>query len=325
MPGRFRQRDLFKLYSSGLPACVPDEGREREFNASLRPVREAVPGLAAKPGSRLADVLGTDEPPPRVLLWRTVYKFDPGVWTAEPQTEPDCTSHANRTAVDTTRIGDILRRGDAEAFFARSATETTYGDRGHRGGGMSPERACRVTQEKGYLGRIKYSDDLDLRKYNGRLGANWGRRGTPASVWKYADGRHILEWVRPENPEIARRLVAAHCGSAFGFYFGWQRDSDSRGLIIPGPKPWNHAMAVGGYDFTREFYPCDVWFIPQTWGRWNNKPKFWPEEAYGPWPPGLSVMPNEIFVNECFTSSYRVALGAVGYQAPKLGGFGFDY
>lgn len=329
MARRFRSRDLLKLYGSGLPACVPDRRQEREFNSSLRTTREAVPGLFARADRRrspLANVLAGDGAlPRRVLLWRTRERFDPGVLGAEAQTEPDCTSKACQNAIDRTRIGDFVRRGDAETFYARTASEPIYGMRGSSRGGMSPQRACQVTQQQGYLGRLKYPE-VDLRKYRGEIGAGWGRRGVPQAVLQQAAGRHVIEWVRPESVEQVRQLTAAHCGGFTGLYFGWKPYSDARGLIIPDPRhPWNHAMGWEGFDFTREFYPCDVWFIPQTWGDWCEKPKFWPSHAYGPWPTGLSVVSDEVFGNEFYTDSLRVALGAIGYAAPTINSFGFEY
>jgi len=54
-------------------------------------------------------------------------------------------------------------------------------------------------------------------------------------------------------------------------------------------------MATVGYDDTREVYPECVFLVANSWGRWNEPPKVWPEDRYGPWPEGSFWLAEDVY------------------------------
>ena len=41
-------------------------------------------------------------------------------------------------------------------------------------------------------------------------------------------------------------------------------------------------MASVGYDLSKDIWPVDVVFVPNSWGKWNEQPDRWPEEWGSP-------------------------------------------
>lgn len=258
----------------------------------------------------------------RALLWRYRDKFDPGASGKEPQTTGDCTSHGTRNAIDWTRACDILIRGDAEKYFVRTSCEMIYAFRGFSGQGMDPSRAASATEKYGTLGRLDYGI-IDLRVYNSDIGSRMGRSGPSAAILKLMAAHTAVDWVTADSVDDAKDFFDAGFGAMSGQSFGFQSTPGKDGIFIPGPR-WNHCMGSGGYDDTCEFFPKPVMFVPNSWGAWCRKPANWPEEAYGPYPPGLIVVEEEVWANNFLNGMY-FCLGMAGYMSDPITSYGFDY
>jgi hypothetical protein len=83
---------------------------------------------------------------------------------------------------------------------------------------------------------------------------------------------------------------ALHSGQNFGV----AARSDVHGVAVPSGR-WSHDMATVGYDDTREVYPVGVFLVANSWGRWNERPRVWPEDRYGPWPEGLFWVAEDVY------------------------------
>jgi hypothetical protein len=83
---------------------------------------------------------------------------------------------------------------------------------------------------------------------------------------------------------------ALHSGQSFGV----RPTSDELGIAVPSGR-WNHDLATVGYDDTREVYPVCVFLVANSWGRWNQRPKVWPEDRYGPWPEGSFWVAEDVY------------------------------
>jgi len=274
---------IHRAYESGLPGWQEDPDGVEDLLCDRK-----VETFAAA-ATHLAGI-GRGK---RALLWRSREKFDPGAFGQERQTTGDCVSHGSRNAREVTRCVEIHIKGEPEEFYCRSATEPTYGSRGHGGQGMSPAVATRFEVDYGFLFRKAYGF-VDLSQYNARIGAGWGRSGVPAEVKEACRENNVGRHVAPESAEQTMDLMqggyAVHSGQSFGV----KSTSDARGIAVPSGR-WNHDMATVGYDDTREVYPECVFLIANSWGRWNNRPRVWPEEVYGPWPEGSFWVTEEVY------------------------------
>ena len=258
----------------------------------------------------------------RAMLWQYAQKLDPLSYT-ERQTEPDCVSHASRNARDTTRAVQVLVQNKIEDFVVRGATEPTYGARGFSGGGMAPAKAAMFENQTGFMIRQDYGV-VNLSKYDGRIGAGWGRAGVPEDVKKVCN-EHKVGVIRQVRT-VGDAVDALFNGEALmsGQYAAWSPAPTSQHVhrrISPG---WNHAMATVGMDFTKKFWPFDVFFIQNSWGHWNQPPKEWPAD-YPPWVPGMIVTTATdwsvcIDGNDCY--AYGSIEGYPPQRLPDLGTIG---
>ncbi len=262
----------------------------------------------------------------RALLWRSREKFDPGAFGEEAQTKPDCTSHGDRNCKDTTRCVEIHIKHEPESYYERGATEPTYGARGHGGAGMDPAKAAKFSRDYGYLVRQNYEGVVDLSVYDGRIGDRWGSRGVPEAVLKLCAEHKVGRYTVPRSTdEVVDLLFNGYAGHS-GQRWGCKTAADSKGMAR-GPrddrgKMWNHDMGTVGMDDTMEFYPTTVFMVVNSWGRWNKRPQFWPEEAYGPWIEGMMVVPIDQY------AKYFVGTGSImfyseidGFPSQKLPNF----
>ena len=255
----------------------------------------------------------------RALLWPYAIALDKLSYT-ERQTEPDCTSHASRNARDTSRAVQILVAMKPETFIVRGATEPTYGARGHGGAGMSPAKAAMFENSTGFLIRKNY-EIVDLSSYKGSIGARWGKGGVPPDVQKLCAENKvgIIRQIR----SIADARDALFNGYALmsGQYAAWSpspSDDHYHKRVSPG---WNHAMATVGMDFTKKFWPFNVFFIQNSWGGWSQKPREWPGD-YPPWVPGMIVCREEDWA-VCVESEDCYAYGSVdGFPPQRLPDYG---
>lgn len=252
----------------------------------------------------------------RCALWQYAIALDKLSYT-ERQTDPDCTSHASRNARDTSRAVQILVARKPEDFVVRGATEPTYGARGHGGAGMSPARAAMFENQTGFLIRKKY-DIVDLSVYKGSIGANWGARGgVPEDVKKLCNANKVGVIRQIRSIADARdALFNGYCIMS-GQYAAWAAAPNKdhyHSRISPG---WNHAMATVGMDFTKKFWPFNVFFTQNSWGPWNQGPKEWPSD-FAPWVPGMIVCREEDWA-VCVESEDCYAYGSVdGFPPQKL-------
>lgn len=287
-PHRPTPAELLDVYSSGFQGWIWNKRVEEEWNQFC----SSSPSVY----QFNANLMDLHKERPRVLLYLAREKHDPGCFVAEAQTTGDCTSQGSRGARDISRAVEI-EAGDAEIWYKRTATEPTYGMRGHGGQGMDPYTAAKFETEYGFLFREAYSDSvagisLDLTKYNANIGDNWGRRGTPEPIKQLCKQYNVGEWARPKNLNETLDLLAAgkagHSGQSWGTDSEQPRDGVNRKS-----GSWNHDMATGGYDLTEEFFKEKVVFVHNTWGNWNEPNPVWQahEDVYGKWIPGTIVVP----------------------------------
>lgn len=255
----------------------------------------------------------------RALLWAYTQKLDPLSYT-EIQTTGDCTSHCSRNAIDTTRATQICVENRPESFVVRSATEPTYGARGHSGEGMSPATAAMFVSETGYLLRKKY-EPVDLTKYDSRIGAGWGGRGVPDSVKELCRQQRVGVIRQITRVSDAVDALANGYAIASGQFAAWAPAPNKDNIHPRAAGGWSHAMATVGMDFTRKFWPFDVFFIQNSWGAWNKPLNNWPSD-YPPWVPGMIVTKAEDW-QVCVNGGDCYAYGNVdGFPPQKLPDYG---
>lgn len=200
---------------------------------------------------------------------KSVHKFDPGAFT-EAQTTGDCTSHGTRNAIDISRAVEIDIKGETEGFVARTATEPIYGMRGFSGQGMSPAMAGEFVHGHGFMLRKDYGF-VDLSKYNASIGSSWGGKGCPEEV-KAECKKHPCRYLaRVNNVEEARDALANGYGLFCGSGHGFSNKRDENGIAAKSGG-WNHCMAWGGCDDTRTVLDEMLFYIIQSWGKWNSGP-----------------------------------------------------
>ena len=251
----------------------------------------------------------------RSLLWRYTTQLDPKCYAGAQKTG-DCVSWGSRNARDTTRACQILAKKRPESWFRSGATEPTYGARGHGGQGMNPATASMFERDVGFLYRTNYEGVCDLTEYNVSLGIGWGRRGVPDAVKKLCSEQKVGTITKARTQEDVEDLLFNGYGIHSGQSAGWEAGSNKRG-IHGRSGSWNHDMATVGYDSTLEFFPFPVRMIMNSWGAWNQKPKGWPDNAYGPWIPGMILTSADDY-EVCVSSGSCWAYGDVDGYPPQL-------
>ncbi len=205
------------------------------------------------------------------LLYKSVQKFDPTFGAHERQSVGDCVSHSTRNSVDVTRCHEIIG-GQREEFVVRSATEGIYGARGHGGEGMSCSVAARfVHQNGGILLRQKYGN-VDLSKYDGRLGASWGRSGPPSELVQAAKKHQVKTISMITTVDEARDALANGYAISVCSGYGFSSRRDKYG-IAKRSGSWAHAMAWVAMDDTHEIYNETLFLVQNSWGVWNGGDK----------------------------------------------------
>jgi len=298
---------LLSAYEDGLQGYI-DSPRDRGlFSESQKQPVYSEPNIAGSGQGQ------------RALLWQYTQALDPLSFT-ERQTTGDCTSHCSRNARDTTRATQILVERRPEDFVVRGATEPTYGARGHSGEGMSPARAAMFENETGFLIRKKY-DPVDLSAYKSSIGTNWGGRGVPEEVKALC--RQNKVGVIRQLTRVADAVDALFNGYcvASGQFAAWSPTPNKDHIHPRAAGGWSHAMATVGMDFTRKFWPFDVFFIANSWGPWCQAPKEWPSD-YPKYLPGMIVTKADDW-EVCVRSGDCYAYGSVdGFPPQKLPDYG---
>jgi hypothetical protein len=198
--------------------------------------------------------------------FKSVLNFDKKAYT-ERQTTGDCVSHSTRNAVDLSRAVEIDIKGEKESWVARGATEAIYGARGHSGQGMSCSRAAQfVSQNGGVLVRKNYAGIADFSKYNGNMGASWGRRGLPDKVIDAANDHQIKTTSLIRTVEEARDALANGYGISVCSGYGFSNRRDSKGIARKSGS-WAHAMAWVACDDTGKE---PLFLVQNSWGKWND-------------------------------------------------------
>lgn len=310
MPDDFDStEELVRAYQfGGLQGYVPSPREKMEF-LETNPLRSF-----QSPGSGKGK---------RALLWGYVRQLDPGAFT-EKQTTGDCVSHGSRNARDCSRAVSILIKGKPEEWVVRTATEPTYGARGHSGQGMSPARASRFERDTGFLARQKFDGVVDLSVYNSDIGARWGGSGVPKAVQELCSRNKVGTIALVRTMDDAMDALFNGYGIHSGQMAAWSDRPGSKnihGRVSPG---WAHDMATVGYDDTKEFWPFRVWFIANSWGRWNRPVPDWPS-IYPEQIPGMIVTDDAGYA-ACVEAEDMWAYSDVqGYPAqslPDLGSIG---
>ena len=198
----------------------------------------------------------------------------------ESQTTGDCVSHFVRNACDVARAIDIEHEGDHERWDTRTATEPTYGHRGHRGAGANCSRLVDyVRSVGGMLLRKPYDIDgygkLDLSRYNASIGIKWGGGGVPDSVKAECKKHRITDAIRVKTKDDI--LQAYRQGHAVGgcSSLGLSRVRNEDG-VSRAKGSWAHAMHSHGLDERDETvkkYGSPLVLIQNSWGAWNSGPR----------------------------------------------------
>jgi len=273
-PGDFDSPDdIVRAYADGLQGYAPSERDKEEF-LSTNPVQffQAPTSGAGK----------------RALLWGYVLQLDPGAYS-ERQVVGDCVSHGSRGCRDATRAVSILSKGQPYSWYKRTATEPTYGARGHGGEGMSPARASRFERDVGFVARDNFPGVVDLSKYDGYIGDRWGKRGgVPDDVKALCNANKVGTITLVNTVEAARDALFNGYGIHSGQMAAWSSRPNSQNIHARSSPGWAHDMATVGMDFTRKHWPFDVFFMPNSWGRWNTPVPDWPSD-YPPQPAGMIV------------------------------------
>jgi hypothetical protein len=311
-------QQLQRLYEDGLPGA-PISPVQKEYcfaNGIVQPASFADHLVEVNPGAAR-----------RALLWRSRELFDPGAFGKESQTTGDCTSHGDRNARDTSRCVEIHIKRELEEYVVRGATEPTYGARGHSSQGMDPYRAAKFVTNFGFMIRKKYPNVVDLTTYNSNTGARWGRNGVPSAVKAICKEHPVGQYVTADDSDEAMALFfngyACHSGQNIGF----DNDASSEG-IHRRKGSWNHDMATVGYDDTKEIWPVRVYFVVNSWGRWNNPWSKWVQDSQlqkilGPPIDGMIVCHHEIW-ERYFMEDALFYSDIEGFPAKQLPDYGTE-
>lgn len=192
---RFSPEELYNNYRKGFSGCI---WQQEVFDHLMENSKYALFGDASKK-------IKNSGKGKLSVPYKSVLKFDKNPYN-ERQTTGDCVSHGTRNACDISRAVEIDVHGEKESWVARGATEAIYGARGWSGQGMSCARAAEfVSQIGGILVRQDYKGVVDLSKYNGNLGANWGGRGLPDPVMDLANNHQI------KTVSLVKTIARAYC------------------------------------------------------------------------------------------------------------------
>ena len=235
-------QNIVDLYNNGLEGAKYDEGMTNEFLASLpHPLFSQINTLFGDGKGKLS------------LSWKAAAFFYPKFGEDEAQLVGSCVSHGGRNAADITRASEILDRGEREVFLARGACEPIYGYRGHGGQGMFGHQAAEfLTKVGGLMVRQNYADiNVDLTKYNDRLGDGWGRYGLPKGLLEVAKKNQFLNASLVTSVEEARDLVANGYGISVCSNYGFGSSRDKFG-IAEANGTWHHCMTLAGIDDTKQ-------------------------------------------------------------------------
>ena len=99
----------------------------------------------------------------------------------------------------------------------------------------------------------------------------------------------VGKWVRPANASEALDLFAAGYACHSGQNVGFESRPDSRGVHRRRGN-WNHDMASVGYDISKDVWPVEVVFVPNSWGDFNTQPESHFRQRNWPRIPGMIIV-----------------------------------
>jgi hypothetical protein len=280
--------ELEKIYTDGVPGAPYDEAEDESLFGD---------GLIETFSDACSHLRGFHNRDDRkvVPLFLSLVEIErrlglPMLFGAENQPYGNCVSRGSQHARAVTNAVEIVIKGEPETY-ERPAWESTYRGRGHGGHGMNPAIAARVDVQQGFLWRRKYQF-ADLATQN----ATWGRgTGYPAAVATEMAKHKVNRWIRPETGDEALDLFAAGYACHSGQNIGFASRPNSQGYH-PVSGRWNHDMASVGYDCSREVWPVDVVFVPNSWGDFNSQPEDKFRQRNWPRIPGMIVVRLEDWV-----------------------------
>ena len=228
----------------------------------------------------------------------------------------NCVSHGTRNACDLSRAVEIHINHEKESWVARGATEGIYGCRGHGGQGMSCSRAAQfVNDTGGILLRQKY-DDVDLTKYNGSTGANWGSRGVPKDLVKVASEHQVKTTSLIKTVEEARDALYNGYGVNVCSNYGFSNIRNEKGISRT-QGSWGHSMAWTACDDTG----TQPYFLVQnSWGKWNSGG----HPAWGPIPDGSFLIDSDTAAGMLNQNGAYAFSNFDGFPVQKLPSYGFE-
>ena len=177
-------QSLLETYSNGFKGTYHDRAAYAALRSSVPRFHAAFPEAKGSGKGRVS------------LPFKAAVSFDSTFGEDESQTTGDCVSHSTRNAGTMDYCIDALF-GETK-YRGRFATENIYGYRGHGGQGASCSRLASYVSQNGpggFLVRQKYGEgrnSVDLSRYNGNTGHNWGSSGTPSWLNKIAETNKAL-------------------------------------------------------------------------------------------------------------------------------------
>lgn len=193
----------------------------------------------------------------------------------ESQTTGDCVSHWIRNHFDGTRASEIKVGLESEGWHVRTACEPPYGHRGHSYAGANCARLGNFAVNVGgmllrQLYEIPGYGQLDLRKYNARIGMQWGGRGVPEAVLAECRKHQARSITRITSLEQAidafeAGLTIGGCSPA-----GYSNRKDENG-VGRRQGSWGHAHWRGAMDARPETirrYKGRLFLYVHEWGDW---------------------------------------------------------
>lgn len=307
--------ELKKVYDDGFPGAPFD----RESDDAL--FGDGIVETFSKACPHLRNVHNKDNRKvvPLFLSLVEVEKRNglPMLFGDEKQPFGNCVSRGSQHARAVTNSVEIAVGGEAEVY-ERPAWESTYRGRGHRGHGMNPADAARIDVSAGFLWRRKY-EFADLTTQN----ASWGGgTGYTSDVVTEMANHRVGKWIRPESGDEALDLFAAGYACHSGQNVGFASQPNSKGYHAVSGR-WNHDMASVGYDISRDVWPVDVVFVPNSWGDFNTQPEKQFSERGWPRIPGMIVAQLDdwvsLFVGEQSMFFYADVQGVPAKELPDWG------
>jgi hypothetical protein len=303
---RFTPKELYDNYRQGYSGCLwephifdhlMENSKYPLFGDASKKIKNSGKGQLSTP-------------------YKSVLKFDKNPYN-ERQVTGDCVSHATRNACDVSRAVEIDVHSDRESWIARGATEGIYGARGHGGQGMSCARAAEfVSKYGGILVRQNYKGVVDLSKYQGMLGANWGGRGLPDPVLDLANDHQIKTVSLVRTVEEARDALANGYGISVCSSYGFSGTRDKKGFAKVSGS-WAHAMAWIACDDTGSE---PVFLIQNSWGKWNDGG----HPDWGPIPEGSFLIKADVAKGMLSQNGAYAFSNFDGFPVQKLPDYGFD-